>query len=291
MNQGFAETYIVKRGDSLSNILYSLQAKPIYGLHGSLRETLSINPQIKKRKNYKLYLGEKINLVHVNSVFPKTNISNERIPTENFKQGFYWKISPTLSWKSLSSKDENVFMKSNIQALSQTCYGAGITYGMHLEENLDFYSRFSFESVSFRSDATISLSNKKFLSTSFAFGGLFSQKVSVELGMDDQYFLTSSALNTVEIKKTIIPKGSVSYFQNLYQNRKADIAAIYSGRIFLPRSSSDFQTKLGVGAGAEFQFKLMNQSFGIGYDYNILKSQSNTTNSQNIYWKYLWETL
>ena len=301
---------IAKLGDTISGILFALNLKPIYGKRGLLKETLQLNPQVKNRLDYKIFPGERIKiplvveeknnsfLLNSNetkalsegspaSVYPAPDM---RVPIDDFKQGFSWKIAPSLSWKALTSKDENIFRQSNIQVLSQTNYAAAITYEMHFEENLDFYSRVFLESVSFQSDNSISLVRNNFLSTSFAFGGFFEKKYGLELGMDNQFFLTSSASKSIEIKKVTLPKVNFGYSKVLYQNRQSLVRAIFSGRAFLPRSSSELQTKLGFGAGAEFQFKLLNQSFGICYDYNVLKSQSNTTNSQNISWKYLWET-
>lgn len=316
--------HVVTKGETLSTILYHLKLKPIYGKDGTLKETLQLNPNVSKRKDYRIFPGEKIKLATTdladqskisNNEIPLESAPNvevsklpkivsepttlpqpihstvDRLPSDEFKQSFYWKLGPALSWKALTSTDENVFRQSNIKAISQTCYGGAATYGMRFEENLEIYSRISLEKVPFQNDNSLNLTQRNFLSTSFSFGGVFQKKYAFELGMDDQFFLTSSTSNSIEIKKITLPRVNFSYSQSLYQNKKATIGALLSGRAILPRSTSELQTKLGFGAGAEFQFKLMNQSFGIGYDYNILKSQSNTTNSQNIFWKYLWETI
>ena len=49
-----------------------------------------------------------------------------------------------------------------------------------------------------------------------------------------------------------------------------------------------FRGALGVGAGIEA--KLRNQSFYLGYEKTILKSSGNSTDGQNIFWRYTWET-
>ena len=54
--------HIVSKGESLSIILYKRSLIPIYGKKGSLSEALDLNPQVKKRKDYKIFPGEKIKL-------------------------------------------------------------------------------------------------------------------------------------------------------------------------------------------------------------------------------------
>ena len=323
LNLSAAEViYTVKKGETLSDILFRFNSDHIYGKLGDLIKTLKVNPFISKRnlRENKIFPGEKLKLVvsNVDAIPESTNylstnqdkilapVPTSVIPTkipeqlplttdrqlaDDFKQGFFWQLSPTVSWKALSSNDENTFRKSNIQAISQTCFGGAVTYGMHFEENFDVYTRATLESISFNKDSSISLVNKNLLATTLSVGGMFNHKFATELSMEDQAFLTSSTSNTIEIKKVTLPKVSFSYNKNLYQSRRANINAITTFRSFLPRSSSELETKIGYGGGAEFQFKLMNQTFGLGYDYNLLKAKTNSTTSQNIYWKYLWETI
>ena len=59
--------YTVKRGETLSDILYNLNSDHIYGKLGELKKTLKLNSWISKRRGNKIFPGEKIKLALVNN--------------------------------------------------------------------------------------------------------------------------------------------------------------------------------------------------------------------------------
>jgi hypothetical protein len=71
---------------------------------------------------------------------PAASNEVERTPGDEFDQSFYGEISPEVSWKNLSSTDENALRRSEVNVSSNTSYGLGATYGMHFEENVDSFS-------------------------------------------------------------------------------------------------------------------------------------------------------
>ena len=312
--------YVVKKGDTLSNILFAKKLFPIYGHGGSLAQVLKLNPDIRQGGGNKIF--PKMKIVLSNTKSPEkilssdikyqtnirpTNLENdlgekeniptskettaERLPSDNFKQIFYWELSPILSWKSLSSADENIYQKSKVNALSSTNYGIGIAYGMHFEENIDIYSKLSLESVSFSQDQSINLLQKKFIASRFGVGVAYERKWMLELAMSDEFFLTSPSLSNIAIKKVTLPELKVTYMKDFYQYRNARLSYAVSANAFLPKKSPDVDSTFSYGVGAALEAKLHNQAFQVGYDLNLLKAIGNSTNSQNIYWKYIWETL
>ncbi len=322
--------YIVKQGDTLSSILNTLDLNPIYGKHGALAETLRLNLKISSTGGNKIFPMMKIFLVNpslndkiittdnrqqttdnrqqnihltnhetrlgeVATRTPKTIApeipANDRIPSDNFKQSFYWEASPSLSWKSLSSTDENVYRSSQIYALSNTNYGVSLAYGMHFEEGIDVYSKLFLESVSFVQDSTINLLKKDFIASRFSMGLSLEKKWQFELAMSDKFFLTSPNLGNVDIKKVTLPEFKTTYIKDFYHYREAKLSYSFSGSAFLPRTSPDVKSKFSYGAGGAVEAKLHNQSFKLGFDIDLLKATGNSTNSKNIYWQYIWETL
>ena len=319
-----AETsvYVVKEGDTLSSILFEKNIAPIYGRRGNLVEILNLNPAIKKQQGHKLYPGMKILLntgylaedikvqtpqeiplaplpdpiiaefVPVKQEQAKQEQPNqERAPADDFNQSFYWNASPVISWKNLSSKDDNTYRSSQITALSNTNYGINLLYGMHFEERIDIYSQYLIESVSFVEDQTINLLKKNALASRLAFGIVLDKKWNVELAMNEQFFLTSPSYGSVDIKKVTIPELKGSYSKDFYHYKQAALIYTLGASAFLPRTSPDITAKFGYGAGGSLEAKLRNQSFKIGFEENFLKATSNSTNAQNIYWKYIWEML
>lgn len=170
-------------------------------------------------------------------------------------------------------------------------YGMGLTYGMHFEEDIDVYSKLTLESVSFIEDSTVHLEKKNFLTTRFGMGILYRQNWHLELGMNDEFFLTSPAISRVEVKKVSLPEIKLGYQKDFYQYRSAKLGYLLSGTTVFPRSTPGVDSKLGYGFGAGIEAKLKNQSFVLGYDLKILKASGNSTDNHNIYWNYIWKTL
>ena len=323
LNISIANEYVVKKNDTLSSILYQHNLLPIYGKNGSLARTLKLNPKSKMRSDgniifpktkiilantvvlEKVKLDDELQLTQPTKSEKELNevpvISsknpvieqpiNDRKPSDDFEQKFYWIVAPTLSWKNLSSTDDNNDRISKINALSNMNYGLSLTYGMHFEENIDVYSKIALEYVNFIEDNSIFLDKKNFLINRFNVGASYKRNWLLEFGMNDEFFLTSPAISRIEIKKVALPEIKSGYQNDFYQYRNAKLAYLVSGSAILPRSTPGVDSKLSFGLGAELEAKLKNQSFVIGYDVKLLKATGNPTDNHNIYWNYLWKSL
>ena len=78
--------YTVKRGETLSDILYNLNSDHIYGKLGELKKTLKLNSWINKRRENKIFPREKIKLALVNNSLRRifARIINHCRFTKNF---------------------------------------------------------------------------------------------------------------------------------------------------------------------------------------------------------------
>ncbi|MEA9357444.1 hypothetical protein SHI21_14550 [Bacteriovorax sp. PP10] len=312
-----AFTYIAKKGDTLSDVLYENDYKPIYGRGGALEQTLKINPDIKYEKGNKIFPGTKIvlsgNIVPGNyvlrssgkntvteSVIEKNEpvvipeaapvIDHVREVSDIFDQIFFWQLSPSVSWKELTAKDSNINQNSNARALSDMSYGATVVYGMRFNPDVDIYSKLFLEAVNFSSDNSINIVKKNIVTSSLGVGLFYNKKWQVEVGMGDELFLTSPNATSVEIKKVSMPHFKSAYKNEFYQFQEASLLYALSGKVLLPRSAPGIDSKLSYGAGAGIEAKLRNQSFYLGYEKTILKASGNSTDGQNIFWRYTWET-
>jgi hypothetical protein len=312
-----AFTYIAKKGDTLSDVLYENDYKPIYGRGGALEQTLKINPDIKYEKGNKIFPGTRIvlsgNIVHgnyvlrsagknsvVESIVEKNEpviipeaapvVDHVREVSDIFDQIFFWQLSPSVSWKELTAKDSNINQNSNATALSDMSYGATIVYGMRFNPDMDIYSKLFLEAVNFSSDNSINIVKKNIMTSSLGVGFFYKKKWQFEAGMGDELFLTSPNATSVEIKKVSMPHFKSAYKNEFYQFQEASLLYALSGKILLPRSAPGIDPKLSYGAGAGIEAKLRNQSFYLGYEKTILKASGNSTDGQNIFWRYTWET-
>jgi hypothetical protein len=76
--------YIVKRGDTLTSILYEKKLKPIYGKNGTLAKTLSLNPKLDSSIGNKIFPTMKIILANdVLAISNKSTIDNRQSTIDN----------------------------------------------------------------------------------------------------------------------------------------------------------------------------------------------------------------
>ena len=285
--------YLVKKGDTLSEILAGHGLK-VYGKNGALKKTLKLNPGLGKTiyPETKILLPiTKVDAPAEGKIAPPIIVEQERSPGDDFKQSFYWKLSPAISWKALSSTDENTIRRSEVSALSNTSFGMEITYGMHFEPGLDIYSSYFIESMTFEGNGAINLARENFFGGRFSTGLWYEKRWNLEMAMSDELFLTNPSAMTVDIKRVSLPELKVTYLKDFYQYRSALLLFSMSGNAFFPRSSPSVDSRFSYGVGGAFLAKLNNQSFRIGFDMHQLEADGNSTKSQNIYWRYTWETL
>ena len=313
-----AFTYIAKKGDTLSDVLYQNDFKPIYGANGALEKTLKINPDIKYENGNKIFPGTKIVLSGKvvsgnyalqtgkrNYVLKTTQeetvveaVPPVEIPFENttrevsdiFNQTFFWQLSPSVSWKDLEAKDSNANQNANATILSDMSYGASVLYGMRFNQDLDVYTHLFLESVKFSSANSVNIVKKNIVTTDLSVGVFYKKKMHVEVGVGDELFLTSPNSTSVEIKKVSLPQVKADYKNEFYQFQEASLLYALTGKALLPRSAPGIDPKFSYGVGAGIEAKLRNQSFYLGYEKTILKSSGNSTDGQNIFWRYTWET-
>ena len=124
----------------------------------------------------------------------------------------------------------------------------------------------------------------------FGLGLAYDHRWIFEVSMIDKMFLTSPSVSNINIEKTTLPEITTSFTNDFYQYKDATFSYLLSGSVFLPRNSGNVNSKLGYGAGGTLETKLQNQAFQIGFDLNFLKATGNSTEEQNIYWKYIWFT-
>lgn len=85
VHQSFAETYTVKTGDILSQVLYEKKLQPIYGVGGSLLKVINLNSELKKQHGNKIYPGMILNL-GIHPLKQSSNLKDNQTPLVNSQQ-------------------------------------------------------------------------------------------------------------------------------------------------------------------------------------------------------------
>ena len=169
--------YTVKRGDTLSDILFDLNFVHVYGKFGELKKTLKYNYFISKRRGHKIFPGEKIKLTLVNeekkielaeqtSPLPEkfetrivetpreplvivdsskntrsiTQVSEpEQAPFQEQPQEQYIfvRFAPQVSWMKVLSTSSTPYQSSNISALSKASPGILGNFGVNVSDKFN----------------------------------------------------------------------------------------------------------------------------------------------------------
>lgn len=57
-----AESYTVQPGESLSEIIYRLKVRPVYGSSGGIQQAIELNPELQKHQGNRIYPGQVLQL-------------------------------------------------------------------------------------------------------------------------------------------------------------------------------------------------------------------------------------
>jgi LysM repeat protein len=294
--------YVVKNGDTLSEIAYKNISANVYGKNGSMVKILNINPQIK---NPNLIMpGQVINLDK--SETPKlTEIPTERnvatdslISTQNFVENnnseMASKVSPLLKRRAtvalnpfynianLSSADNVTGSESTIASK----YYAGVNASYVQEWNKDFQTAINFKlaSIAFEGPAnsTKTLQDKsKFLSTiGVETNHNIGKKTHLKLGLSygKELFIRAASTQSVAVDAINVPSISskISYDIIELSPFALGVSATYSAK--MPAKADSYNIKLGHEYGANIY---LNQFTGNSHNSKIQTELGFTRRSQN----------
>jgi hypothetical protein len=216
--------YTVVKNDSLSEILYKKNLRPIYSKHGSLNTILNLNPFLKARKRYRLYPGEKIVLPillsqtetpapAVTAALPSEVIPNDpirKISNNKLQSHSDLGFSATSRFLKLESTDN--LTNSQATLISDASLGWKVSWGQRWSSEL--YSHLDYESykvnINDSSSTSKTLLNKEQTLSNYEFGlnYLFSSKLKLlsSLIYGETLVNRSSSLSVITIQKFISPK-------------------------------------------------------------------------------------
>ena len=197
-------------------------------------------------------------------------------------------LSPRVSWKNITSIDDNAYHKALINALTEMNYGMDFDYALVMSKKVRAYTHLKFEQVSFIADESIHLSGNKFNAMNLEAGVFLDNKWDIKFGMVDQFYLFSPTRDYVGIKKVKLPKIEIGMLNTLFVYEDAHIDFNLASELIAPRTSPGIAGKLGFGGKIEATAALRNQSFKIGYENLQLKATNNDTVAEDIYWLFNW---
>jgi hypothetical protein len=260
---GSDSVYTVIKNDSLSEILYKKNLRPIYSKHGSLQTVLNLNPFLKTRNRYRLYPGENIvlpiHLTQTEAPVPVAALPSEVIPNDpirkisNNKLQSHSDLGFSASSRFLKLESTDNLTNSQATLISDASLGWKLSWGQRWSSEL--YSHLDYESykvnISDSSSTTKTLLNKEQTLSNYEFGlnYLFSSKLKLlsSLIYGETLVNRSSSLSVITIQKFISPKIQLGLNYTLLSRDELKLLSITDFTLSLPSAQDNYSSKLGTG--------------------------------------------
>jgi hypothetical protein len=165
------QNYQVKKGDTLSQILYQLDLKPLYGRKGTINKTLNLNGNEIKQGGNSIYVDQRIllpikleprEISSISTTTPPTKTPEETVREVekeiSSERNLNFNLAARLSFFRIDSTDKSSKDKTIILSeLSPEFFGEA-NYGLTKKDTINFQA--SFMLYSLQKDDTTSIKNR-----------------------------------------------------------------------------------------------------------------------------------
>ena len=251
----FADVYVVRPGDTASDILFKNVEGRIYGRGNNLSKLLMYNPHIVDPDN--IAVGETLRFpkeftLLSKSVKPeqqsptkaKEKTNTEARPSANHQSLFFG-----LEFGSMSLSATESATGENEVATSDLAYGATVRWVHNWSEKLNFFLNGSISKYKFQVSEGKDLEEE---SVSKAYAGVginhkYNNKHNFEFeaGLSESLILTSNSSTELEIEKVVIPKLTTSGTHTIARFTSGyGLNASWGAGAFLPSSQPSYDTEL-----------------------------------------------
>jgi hypothetical protein len=250
---GFSSTiqaYIVKKGDTLSEIAYKYISPKVYGKNSSINKILALNPTIQNPD----FLG--VNQIINLGVFEPSNPSrtvSEAAPPLKRGSGSALTLTPFYSILNINSKDNGSGSKSTIA--SKYYIGVNVSYTQEWTKDFQTAINLKLASINFEkpTSATKTLKDsKKFLSTL----GLESNQnlkdnIYLKLNLDygKELFVRADSTQDVAVDAINIPSVGAKIYYNIKNIEMFSLGIAGSYEAKMPAQTDNYDVKFGHKIG------------------------------------------
>ena len=300
--------YVVQKNNYLSNILYSLNLKPIYGKQGYLQEVLKLNPGKIKKKGDLVLEGTEIILpvrtigkqlasssVQENIPEPIPEIIKEEkkvekveapIPGDSFfQQHSYYRLAPRFVKVGIESDDDVHFGGTKVTNTTESGVGVRGDWRIAIEPQTSLYIFSSIDFINFYKDSNFSLTDTDYRRFSFGVGGEYGlsevSRVESNLKVNQNYFLQVLSPTNVQMHAISQVELDATYIRNIFTIGKVSSELGVGGMAILP-SQDQFKSDLGYGVNVKWTTRFLLKEFQIGYSYKSYKINDINNTSKEI---------
>lgn len=306
-----ASTYLVKDGDTLSQILIDANIKPIYGKKGSLKTAIEMNRAILKKRGNLIHEGQIILLpdgktdlaIETESISPSREIAQEEVVvvpvpvpvvanyveevghSQDFSQSSYFKISPRFSYVAINTKNDQLG-GSDISNLTQSAPGIKGEWRVVLtpKTSISFFG--TYDRLSFYKDTNYSLTDTSFSRIGFGIGGdtaLNNESwLRYSLQMNQNYFLESLSLTNIQMRSINQGEFNLGYAHNFWSFGKVMSSWGVGAIVMLPSSRDQYNAKLGYGFKVDTSLGFLSKEFQASYTQKFYKVNNTKNQSKEI---------
>lgn len=296
------EIHLVKKGETLTEILYSMKFRPVYGPNGKLENVLALNPAIKKSKGNKIYPGMKILLdpISEKTEIAKVELAPELVPktqaiesNSDLEQYFFIRASAQVSWLKVNSSNRTQYLNSEITTLSNASPGFLGQYGMNISEKHNYYLFTYLSQVNFYPNETYSMEKKNFFRQAYGMGSDYKldsvTNLSAKFGFYDEFFLSVPSLNAIKIESAQIPEIHFGVRRHLGSYKKFNVDSGVFGKFIIPFDAASIKGKFGYGLGGELLASLNSKAIRFFYHYSSAQAEGKSTNTHELGWNLVME--
>ncbi len=286
----YGNTYIVKSGDTLSDILYENVSGRVYGKSGNLAKFLNQNPHIQN-PNF-LPVGTEINLdtfsliqtvaITKQEEAPQLTVLKEETSREKTHKESRQSLSAHLNfnYESINAVDKS----SNVNGITNSDLGVGLSLAWRhkLSPKLSFlfdttFNKYKFKVASNKSLVEASQTNL-YVGTGITYSQNDKHEYSLRGGLSETFFLSTKNNSTFEIDKVVLPSFDVSGKHSLKKFKSGySIDGMWSTGLVLPGSHGSYDSELGTywNLGAGSFYKDDRKSYGISFQYGQKSIETN----------------
>lgn len=304
----FAITYIVKKGDTLSEIAHKNYSGSVYGKNGSLQKLLNLNPHIKD-KNF-IKIGKLINLgdfenerglaseqVNItvaekpNVIPPVIESKIENKPQEKISNNKNYLSTVTIAPIVFFTRIDSTDIATNAKALliSNINYGVKFNWEQNWSDDTSTYQELKTAQLSFTDNLTSStiIENKNVSVSGIGIGANFNRTNSISWGAkvnygQEIYARGKSSSNSVILDSVSVPAASIYARFKLANRGPFALSADLEAKSLLAAETSNYTTSTGTGYVGKLGFSQDKEKYKMGCDLFYKQQQQDSSIMQAI---------
>jgi hypothetical protein len=273
------QTYQVKKGDTLSQILYQFGLKPLYGRDGTINQALSLNGDKIKGRGNSIFVNQNILLPlevgtskYETALIPASQIEGTQVETREpsaqtqSETTIKFKLGTKASFLRIdstdkSSKDSTIILSS----LSPEIFGEA-NYSLTEKDKINFEASVLFYSL--QKDDSSKIQSRKGNRSSIGinylrdFGPL---TTIVGASMKEEIFPISKNLGELTFEKKPILQGTIGLMAPIWKNKKSQINGKIGADYLSSQSSKSYDVLTGHRIWSGVNFLQNNHQLGIHF--------------------------